>query len=584
MKKALCILILSFLLPAATISGSDLVKLKSEVQPKEVTRGVSGFLIIECIIRPGFHLSTPASGFFTVGVKAPEGYKFGTPDYPKGEPDSDAGPVYRGTVRVRVPFRIEKAESGDHIIPVEVTVQPCDEAAGICYPPETLKTSATITVLNSGNSESAAVTEDKIRGIAGRLSDALSRGSWAAFLIVFLGGLLTSLTPCVYPMIPITMAVIGAQADGGKLKGFVLSLFYVLGISVTFSTLGIIAAKTGALFGALAGHPAAVALVASIFFLMGLSLLGVFTLQMPAGLAANLRGGRRKKGFIGAFLTGLLAGIVVSPCISPLLVVILTWVAQSGSVLMGIGLLVSFSLGLGVLFILIGTFSGIIKNLPKSGGWMVLVERSFGILLLVLALVFLRPLLSVFAYRLAWSAYLVVFSVFTGAFMSLGPEDGSQKRLFKSAGIMSLLVAGSLVFFAFAQELGSFSMTGGPPPVSSLKTGRIWLDSDTEAFQQASVSQKPVLIDFYADWCAACKELEEKTWPDPRVEEAMNEWITVKLDLTRYDDKARSLQKKYGIVGMPTVILFDAAERELGRFEGFQPAEEVVRFLETHIR
>jgi len=555
------------------------VRFSLDVQPSSIEKGQKGEAILVCEIAPEHHISAAESGLFQVTPRPLTGIQFDQPEYPEGEEEEYVGTVYRGRVEIPVPFVVgEDAAEGQQSLVLEVTIQACDENTGVCFAPETRNVEAVMAVLSGQGRVSAA--DSPTEGIAGRLDRSLERGSWIAFFIVFLGGLITSFTPCVYPMIPITLAVIGAQATGGKLRGFVLSLFYVLGIAVTFSILGVIAAKTGGLFGSYAQHPVAVVLIAAIFLLMGLSMLGVFVLQMPSALASKLQG-KRRSGFIGAWLTGLVAGLIVSPCISPLLVVILTFVARTGSIVMGVGLLFTFALGLGVLFIVIGTFSGVLKNLPRSGGWMELIERGFGTLLVILAVVFLRPILPAFIYYGIWAVFLVLLGTFMGAFTPLDRESDRKRKIGKAVGVLAVVAGSFLLLVSMARMLNVQVAT-------SMQVERVseaedmWLPSDEEGFQQARLTGRPVLMDFFAEWCSGCHELDEKTWPDGNVVKELDRYVRVKLDLTMIDERTQAIQQKYQIIGMPTVIIFDPAGTELGRFVGYKPPEEVVDILKQY--
>lgn len=574
-KFAVTVVLLSLAAALSAQVPDDVVQVKAEIAPALLKAGERGELSVTFTIADGYHIGDAAGGFFKVTPPAVDGITFGAPVYPKSIEDP-YGNYYEHLVTVAIPLTVDGgASGGERSFAVSVGYQPCSEE-GVCYMPEE-STVAVSAEIAGGAAEPILETAPPGGGMAGKLTGALEQGSLIAFLIVFLGGMLTSLTPCVYPMIPITIAVIGAQAEGGKLKGFILSLFYVLGLAATFTTLGIVAAKTGALFGSVSQHPAAIVIISLIFFLMGLSMLGVFTVRMPSSMATKLQG-KRRRGFLGAFLTGLVAGLVVSPCVSPLLVVILAWVAKTGSVLLGAGLLFSFSLGLGVLFILIGTFSGMLKNLPKSGGWMEVVERGFGVLLVALALIFARPLLSPFVYRMVMAAGLITAAVFFGAFSAYEQSAPGKVKLLKAAGLFAAFMAFNLIFFSFNTVSGPSLGTPVSPEQAALSGGD-WLASDTEGFAAAAQEDKKVIVDFFADWCAACHELDEKTWPDPAVSDALAEYVTVKLDLTRNDAADKALQKKYGVIGLPTVIVFDAAGKELGRFEGYQPPGKVVAFL-----
>ncbi len=557
--------------------GIDPVKLSMEVVPQTVEINGKGIVEIACTIASHYHISDTTYGLFEVTPQNLEGIHFGPVEYPIGE-KGDLGNYYQDHIIVRIPFTVENTLSEDvRMIEVDVIYQACSEDGEICYLPKNQKLKAELIVMASALESQGGFAEES--GIANKLSRALEKGSIVAFLLVFIGGILTSLTPCVYPMIPITIAVIGAQAEGGKLRGFVLSLFYVLGIAATFSVLGVLAAQTGTLFGSYAQHPVVIVMIASIFFLMGLSLLGVFVLQMPPTIASKLRGSR--KGFLGALVTGLLAGFIVSPCISPLLIVILTWVAKSGSILLGFGLLFSFALGLGVLFVLIGTFSGVMKNLPRSGGWMVVIERSFGLLLVILSLIYLKPLLSAMVYHGLWALLLVILGTFIGAFSPLESEADWKKKMGKAFGILLIIAGGSLVFSLFFRFFNP-GIASSERVIQSIEEAPFWISSDEVGFQQARLEEKLVVIDFYAEWCSACQELDEKTWTDEKVLSELSEFIPVKLDLTRNNESTEFYQNRYQIIGLPTVIFFSPTGAELGRFEGFKSPEEILQDLQKY--
>jgi thiol:disulfide interchange protein DsbD len=580
MIKRLGFLVLS---AALTASGQGAYELSATVEPSALRAGGSGTFFVRLALSEGFHVTAPGSGLFEVVPDTAGGIEFGAPQYPAAVKDA-WGDVYKGKVSVPVSFRVRAdASPGARKLEATVTVQQCGEAQGVCYAPEDVRVEAALTVESGVEDSGAPPAARGERDLAGRVSDALEKGSIAAFLLVFLGGLLTSLTPCVYPMIPITMAVIGAQSSGKKAGGFVLSLFYVLGIGITFSVLGMAAAKTGSLFGSFMSHPAVTVLIAVLFFAMGLSMLGAFVMQLPPALASRLRG-RKRTGFLGALLTGIAAGLIVSPCISPLLVVILAWVAKQGSLLLGFGLLFSFAMGLGVLFVVIGTFSGALRALPKTGVWAELIERGFGLMLVALALVFLRPVLGPFLYACAWAAALVVAGTFLGAFTPIDAGGPTRGKIAKSAAVLLVMTGGILLFSAITGRLSGTASSPVAAPSVSRAEGPAWLLSETGALNAASSSGKPVLVDFAADWCAACRELDEKTWPDPSVLSAAGAFIPLRLDMTENTESVKALQKKFGILGMPTVLVLSPEGRELGRFTGFRGPAEVVRFLEAHVR
>jgi len=559
--------------------SEDNIRLSARVEPDTIGAGGKGMLVVECEISPGFHIADARSGFFEVVPEEIDGMEFGKPDYPDGVMTPSGFSYYEGRVGINIPISVKEGiGAGEKNIVIRVRVQQCSIIDGTCYRPEEKFVKAIVFISDTDTFSSISA---ETGGIAGRLSGALEQGSVFAFIIVFLGGLLTSLTPCVYPMIPITLAVIGAQASGGKFKGFVLSLFYVLGISTTFTTLGVIAAKTGSLFGSLTHHPAVTIFVSMIFFFMGLSMLGLFVLQMPSSIASKIAG-KRGRGFVGAFLTGLLAGLIVSPCISPLLVVILTWVARTGSVLMGIGLLLSFSLGLGVLFIVIGTFSGIIKNMPKSGGWMEWIERGFGITLVVLSIILIRPVMPQLIYNILWALFFIVFGTFIGAFYPVNRDSSLSRKIGKAAGIVAIMMGAIFLYFGFASCYGGVDVMHMQPSSQITSQKGMWLESDEDGFREAEMTGENVIIDFFAEWCGSCHEMDEKTWSNKSVISELNRYVLVKLDLTENNQRTKSIQKRYNIIGMPTVIIFDPKRNELHRFTGFKGPEETLKILKKY--
>lgn len=249
--------------------------------------------------------------------------------------------------------------------------------------------------------------------------------------------------------------------------------------------------------------------------------------------------------------------------------------------LLGFGLLFSFALGLGILFIVIGTFSGVLKNLPRTGIWAELIEKGFGLILIILAIVFLRSLLPSYALMGIWALFLMFCGTFLGAFQTINAESTIRQKTGKTIGLLAVIVSATLVFFALADYLG-FKALGQSASMTTQTASRtsMWRTLD-DGFEEARETGKLVLIDFYADWCPACHELDEKTWPDAGVQAALTQYIPVKLDLTKNDAAAKDYQKKYGIVGMPTVILLSADGVELARFEGYSPPEEVQEFLKA---
>jgi len=373
-----------------------------------------------------------------------------------------------------------------------------------------------------------------------RVQAAAERGLAWLLVLAFGAGVATSFTPCIYPMIPITIGIIGARSAGKRSRGFTLSLLYVLGIAVTYSALGTTAALTGSLFGSVLQNPWVLVAVAGIFGLMAMSMFGAFELQVPAGFAGRMNR-VQGSGYPGAFLLGLIAGIVASPCIGPVLVAMLAYVAAQGSPTLGFALFFTFALGLGVLFIALGTFTGVLASLPKSGAWMDRVKIGFGLVFLGVALHYLHPILRPGKSFIPVGLGLAAIGLVLGALRSISPAEPTAKRWRKSAGRVAL----ALGLYAVVAPLVGRAPGGTPGPA--------WIASESDGRSKAAAAGKPMLVDFGAAWCGACKELEHLTFSDPRVIELARGFVTVRVDATKRTPEVDALMRQYGIRGLPWV-------------------------------
>ncbi len=401
------------------------------------------------------------------------------------------------------------------------------------------------------------------------LAGLLARGSLVAFAAAFAGGVLTSLTPCVYPLIPITVSLFGARQAGSRAQAMALSGLYVLGIAAMYSALGVGAALTGKAFGSVLQNPWVVGAVALVFAATAASMFGAFEIRLPAALQARLSrvGGA---GHAGALAMGLVAGVVAAPCTGPVLAAALTYVATRGSVAFGLGIMFVYALGLGVLFFAIGAFS---VSLPKSGPWMETVKGLFGVALLAAAGVFLKdafpavkPLFSATRAAALGAAGAAALGILLGAVQASfsGP---ARERLAKALGVA--LTAGGIVYAAGAA--GARASAAAAPE---------WRKSEPEAIALARAEGRPMVIDFWADWCAACKELDRVAWSDPRVRAELERFVAVKVDATNESAASAAAFEKYGVVGMPTVVFLDGRGREIpARVTGAVSADEMLRWL-----
>jgi thiol:disulfide interchange protein DsbD len=383
--------------------------------------------------------------------------------------------------------------------------------------------------------------------------DLLSQGYLWAFISVFVGGFLTSLTPCVYPLIPITVSLFGARGeDVPRTRAMLLATSYVGGIGVMYSGLGIFSALAGRAFGTFMANPFIMVPIAVLFVIMAASMFGAFEMNLPPALATRLSsiGGR---GFGGAFAMGLVGGIIAAPCTGPVLASVLAFVATTRSVAIGGGLLFTYALGMGVLFFAIAAFA---VALPKSGAWMEAVKSIFGVVMVVAALYFLRnvaaPLRDYGRASHVWLGAHVAVALVGAAIggIHLSFHDGPATRLRKGMGVLLMVVG---IFGGIGWLLSPKNAeAGGPRPV--------WMKGEAAGIAAARRDHRPVVMDFYADWCLPCKELELQTFEAPEVARELQRFQLIKVDCTNDDDPVvEAVKAKYDAKTLPTVVLLDSS-------------------------
>lgn len=404
-----------------------------------------------------------------------------------------------------------------------------------------------------------------------RLSTALSAitapgGSMRlAYLLAFLGGLATSLTPCVYPLIPITISLFGAR-EAPRAQALGLAACYVGGIAATYTTLGLAVGLLGGQFGSFMTSPWVIVPVALFFLLMAASMFGAFELSLPNELQGRLSqvGGR---GPIGAFLMGLVAGIVAAPCTGPPLAALLVFVSTQRSVMLGGSLLFTYALGMGVLFFGIAGFA---LKMPKSGAWMDGVKAVFGVIMTVAALYYLRnisPLLrsvgSSSQTFLIIQVALVAVGVVMGG-LTLSFSDGMTRAVRKGIGVVLIVVG----------LYGCVSWTLAPR--GDLK----WMTDEVQALAKAKSEGKPLLIDFGADWCLPCKQMELKTFPNEAVRRELSRFVLLRVDCSEETEQNTALQNKYQSQTLPSVLVFDRSGNRTAWFHEYTPPEALLSALQ----
>ncbi|MEK6607465.1 MAG: cytochrome c biogenesis protein CcdA [Myxococcota bacterium] len=384
---------------------------------------------------------------------------------------------------------------------------------------------------------------------------------------VFAQGLLTAFTPCVYPLIPITVSIFGAR-EGTRVHAALLSATYVLGIAATFSTLGVAVALTGGLFGRVMSNAWVLGFVAIVFAAFAASMLGAFDIRLPQGLNQRLShvGG---KGFLGALGMGLVAGLIAAPCAGPVVGGVLAYVGAKGSASLGFGLLFAYGVGMGLPFFLVGAFS---MALPKSGPWLDSVKHVLGIALLANALYLLKdavpPLKALLRPTpgfIAGAVLLVAVGLLLGA-VHKRFDASVRERALKTAGV-------ALVVLGLYGSVGAATL-------SRAETST-WTTHVDAALARGRTERKPVLIDFWADWCQACKELDAAIYPTALFKAEATRFVLAKADMTKDDDATEALAERYGINGLPAVVFVtsDGTVLREPRVLGLVPPERMVEAM-----
>src|SRR3990172_1133092 len=565
--------------PAQSLSASSSKQVKAEVKLSQETfqSGSSAQVAILLTIEEGWHINahTPTYDYLigtSVELQTIEGVIIADIRYPEGTlqrfgfPD-DLLRGYDEPVPIFLTLKLsDKIKPGTHTLPATVKIQACNDQ--VCLAPSSLSVDVLLIVAAAGESvqkknESlfARYDEALLAGTENELAKLFAtEGSFVAFLAIFLIGLALNLTPCVYPMLSVTVSLFGTQSDTNTARVFIKAVVYILGIASMYSVLGVTAAMSGGLFGSWLQSPWVLAAIGALLFALALSMFGVYQIQAPYWLTSKL-GGATGTGFISLFISGLVVGVFAAPCIGPPVIALLALVGQKGDPVFGFWAFFVLSLGLGFPYLILGTFSGLLKKVPRSGAWLIWVERIFGVVLTGAALFYLS-----LAFLPRFAAYVVPFTLIAGG-LYLGFIDPSAKdkvwlkRVKWVFGIACVVVGG-----VFANALRE-------PYVSLHPYNEDWIN-------EAKASEQPIIIDFYADWCIPCLELDRKTFTNPDVIAVAERFVRLKVDLTHFDSpEAEALRKKYDIAGVPTIVFLDTDGTEVvsSRVVGYLPPE---RFLE----
>ncbi len=511
----------------------------------------------------------------------PPPVQIGAPQLPKGDEKQDEyfgkQEVYHLQLEATLP--IARAAGGALELPLKVTYQGCADA-GLCYPPETKRILVSLPAASG-----AAALPTGATGSDGYVSEqdrmaALIRGpSVLAMLAAFFGfGLLLALTPCVWPMIPILSGIIvGQGAAVTTRRAFTLSLTYVLGMAFTYTLAGVLVAKAGFNLTAAMQNPWIVGLFALVFVALALSMFGLYTIQMPGALQSkltNISNQQQSGNYLGVAVMGALSSLIVSACVAPPLIAALIVISQTGDAVRGGAALFSLSLGMGAPLLVVGASAG--RWLPRAGAWMDAVKQLFGVLLLAVA-VWLGSRLV--APRIGLAMWAVPLAVAAWYSWRLTLRSSTGRLLARAVGLAAAAYAVLLVVGAVRGADDPLAPTTVRADKHALPFQRIKGTAGLDAaIAAARAAGKPAMLDFYADWCVSCQELERYTFSDPVVQTALANTVLLQSDVTANDDQDQALMKRFGLFGPPTILFFgpDGSERTNYRIVGYMKSPEFV--------
>ncbi|MHB1686237.1 MAG: protein-disulfide reductase DsbD family protein [Ignavibacteriaceae bacterium] len=560
------------------------VKIKSYSSLDKVYAGSQFNLAVKADVENSWHINSnnPNEDYLIptkITIDTSNGFKLQSIVYPKANyiklDFSDKplsvweGEIFIGGI-ITVP---QNLTPGNYPLVIKLEYQSCNNQT--CAPPASVEDTLTVSVADS-KTASSEINRDIFKNInlsntptvqsAAQPTDAISStlassGLLLSLLFVFVGGLALNLTPCVYPLIPITIGFFGGQSEGSTKKLFLMGLFFVIGMALTYSVIGVVTALSGAVFGSLLQNMWVIISIALIFVILSLSMFGLYEIQMPNSLVA--KAGGAKNGYYGAFFMGLTMGIVAAPCIGPFVLGLVTFVAAKADPFYGFLMFFVLALGLGFPYLILAIFSGKIKKLPRSGEWMESVKHIFGFILLGMALYFILPLLPKDISGYVLPIFFIIMALYILIF---------DKLANKIKGFRIFKIVFSIVLLAVA----AYALI--PEKKNSIE----WKEYSENSLSQNLSSNKGVVIDFYADWCIPCKELDASTFTDPKVIDESKNFVTLKANMTKtLSPEVEQLREKYKIVGVPTVLILNSKGKEVKRITGFVNAKEFSEMLQN---
>jgi len=536
---------------------------------------------------------------FKLSLIDANGVESGTLDIPAGEMKNDEffGKIYVFHHNANASLAFTNNTGAEQQATFKVRYQGCSELSGICYPPITKKIPVTLPVfdaeaatLDSTATDSVGASKDEYISEQDQIASTLSSGSTWVILISFFGfGLLLAFTPCVFPMIPILSSIIIGHGDQiTTRKAFTMSMVYVLAMALTYTAAGVIAGLFGENLQAAFQNPWILGSFAIVFVALSFSMFGFYDLQLPSSWQSKLTSisNNQKGGTLsGVAIMGFLSALIVGPCVAAPLAGALIYIGQTGDAVLGGLALFALSMGMGAPLVAIGTSAG--KLLPRAGAWMDAVKAVFGVMLLAVAIWMLERILPAAASMILWALLLIISAIYMGSLEQLEHGISGWRRLWKGVGIF-LLAYGVLILIGVAaggkdvlQPLKGVafasSSQNGAQSVAHIEFKKVkGLDGLKTALAEAKAQGKPVMLDFYADWCVSCKEMEKLTFVDADVQKKLANFVLLQADVTPNDEKDQELYNHFKIIGPPAIIFYDTngQERRNLRVVGYMPATE----------
>ena len=589
------------------IEEEQLVEVSTALSFQSVEAGETYQAALIADIKPGWHINSAQphqdwlipvqlfcdtiSGVTPHDIRYPVGHEVALLD--------EMMSVYSDRVVVMFAVTLDKdLDDGRHQLPLSFTYQACDDST--CRAPETIETTLEITIGQLGpplhtdiftggeqtkespvDAASVVEPENDLQRLVDRY------GFWGYLLalgLAFVTGLLLSFSPCTYPMIPITVSIFAGQKRSLG-RGFIMSLFYVGSMAVVYGLMGLIVSMVGGVFGAwLASTPVVIG-IAVVFVVFSLSMFGLYELQVPMFLRQKLGTTKGGGGIGGAIVLGVVAALVVSPCVGPFVAGILLYIATHGSPIVGFLVLFVFALGLGTLFLIIGTFSSAINSLPRAGEWMESVKKFFGFVLLLMALFFLRTIISPVILAILTSLVLLAFGVFGGGLDRLTGESGMFARLKKFLGFVAFLIGAYLLIGTVLREglilppASEWLPTVSQGTSGQTEHGIAWVSGLDEGLTRAKAEGKPVLIDTWATWCANCRVLEKKTFSHPDVVREAERFMAIRVQLEKANSETtKNFMEHFGLrqYSLPTTLLLDSNSQVRMIRQGVIPPDDMI--------